>query len=530
MFVNGIQDNVTITNCYYNQVSASTNWKVQGTPATAEQLADGTTATALQNGREEIVWVQNLLINQPMLIGFTPNTFFADGNWNDGSKWNTNHVPTAGAFVVIAAAATIPSGYTANAGTIAFTDNGSLTIAEGGQLLHDFDGLNVTMQKHITPYTGNQDHYYLIASPMANSLDVTDINMLLPEDYTTTVAVDLYKFDEGAEHEWINYEQLDGTHPFTTFDNTVGYLYANNFADGADLIFTGTLMRSDLPVEVPLNYTEGNRLAGWNLIGNPFACNAYLDCDFYRLGEDAVDLTPQSGAIAPNEGVFVHTNSTGNHAHFTREAPDPNNRGSLNVSVSNNGSCVDLARVRFGEGEGLEKFQLNPNHTKVYIQKDTKDYAVAYTESNTGELPVSFKAEKNGRYTLTFSNEEVSFSYLHLIDNMTGADIDLLQSPEYTFEAKTTDYAGRFKLMFNATAISENEEDNNNTFAYFNGDGWNISNTGEATLQVIDMLGRIVSSQIINGNAEINLNEASGVYVMRLVNGENVMTQKIVVR
>jgi hypothetical protein len=31
---------------------------------------------------------------------------------------------------------------------------------------------------------------------------------------------------------------------------------------------------------------------------------------------------------------------------------------------------------------------------------------------------------------------------------MTGADIDLLQTPSYTFEAKTSDHASRFRLVF----------------------------------------------------------------------------------
>jgi hypothetical protein len=35
---------------------------------------------------------------------------------------------------------------------------------------------------------------------------------------------------------------------------------------------------------------------------------------------------------------------------------------------------------------------------------------------------------------------------------------------------------------------------------------------------------------MINGNAELNLNQPAGVYVIRLVNGDNVKTQKVVVR
>jgi hypothetical protein len=44
------------------------------------------------------------------------------------------------------------------------------------------------------------------------------------------------------------------------------------------------------------------------------------------------------------------------------------------------------------------------------------------------------------------------------------------------------------------------------------------------------MMGRVLRSENFSGNAEINLNQAAGVYVLRLVNGENVRTQKIVVK
>jgi uncharacterized membrane protein len=119
--------------------------------------------------------------------------------------------------------------------------------------------------------------------------------------------------------------------------------------------------------------------------------------------------------------------------------------------------------------------------------------------------------------------------YLHLIDNMTGNDVDLLSTPSYTFEATTRDYASRFRLVFNAN-VTDGPSTGSGAFAYFNGSEWQISNIGDATLQVVDMLGRTIKSERINGNVSISLNEVPGVYVMRLVNGENVKTQKIVVR
>ncbi len=47
---------------------------------------------------------------------------------------------------------------------------------------------------------------------------------------------------------------------------------------------------------------------------------------------------------------------------------------------------------------------------------------------------------------------------------------------------------------------------------------------------MIDVNGRIIRSECINGCANVNLNAAPGVYMLRLVNGDSVKTQKVVVR
>jgi hypothetical protein len=184
---------------------------------------------------------------------------------------------------------------------------------------------------------------------------------------------------------------------------------------------------------------------------------------------------------------------------------------------------LDRARIRFGEGEGLQKFQFNPNHTKVYIPQDGSDYAVVYADG-AGTIPVNFKAQDNGRYTLDFSTEDVGFNYLHLIDNMNGNDVDLLQTPYYAFDAKSTDFASRFTLVF-ATG-----NDNDDTFAFFNNGVWIINNDGVATLQVVDALGRMLSSENISGSTSKAINVAPGVYMLRLINGDKAKVQKIVVK
>ena len=122
--------------------------------------------------------------------------------------------------------------------------------------------------------------------------------------------------------------------------------------------------------------------------------------------------------------------------------------------------------------------------------------------------------------------------------NLTGNDVDLLSTPSYTFSAMADNYASRFRLVFSANSIDDNNAEPDNDFAFISNGELIINGTG--TFQVIDMLGRQLFSR--EANSELTSSNAShfrlqtsdffisGVYVLRLVNGENIKTQKIVIR
>lgn len=388
--------------------------------------------------------------------------------------------------------------------------------------------------KDITAYTqGSKDHYYLVASP---------IGTVSPEEVTNMLAnnYDLYYFDQSAEDglEWINYRSEANDGGGFNLQPGKGYLYANN--ENVTLSFTGVPYNGN--GQFDLTYDENASLKGWNLIGNPYPTIALLDnMSYYRLNPNgnALNATTENTPVAAMEGVFVQVTEANQKANFVvvTNNGEPSKVAKLNINVTqgratSSATTLDNAIVRFDNGSTLGKFQLNPNHTKVYIPQGGKDYAIVRSATQ-GEMPVNFKAEKNGSYTLNVSAENMGMHYLHLIDNMTGADVDLLSDPNYSFEAKTTDYASRFRLVFEA---NENGTSTSSaTFAFYNGNNWVISNpsTGsgsDATLQVIDVMGRILKSETLNGNAEINLNQPAGIYMLRLIDGENVKTQKIVVR
>lgn len=460
------------------------------------------------DGGNHSSWTDNLDVLTPM-----EERFETAGDWCDENNWSSGAVPTANSYVTIAANVVVPDGCVASAKHIVVNEGNTLTIEDGGQLKHDNVGVLATVEKNINAYSNEYDNYYLLASPMANELNVESNTNLATNNY------DLYKFDQSQDLEWRFY----GDNQFA-IANTAGYLYANNVTMTATM--TGQLMPSNDNVEVDLNYDNAAVFKGWNLVGNPFACTAYIlgDVNFYKI--DGNELQAASGVVAPCEGVFVKADNDDESVTFTRIEPQGNCNSILNLNIVRSGNRIDVARIRFGEGRSLEKFMLNPNHTKVYISQDGRDYAVIHSESTMGELPVSFKAEESGKYTLGFTTENVEFSYLHLIDNITGNDVNLLQTPSYTFEANTTDYANRFKLVF---VTGSSIEDDSFGFIH-NGHLLVLGNEGEATLQVIDLMGRMMSSERFNGSYDKPINVAAGVYLLRLINGNDVKVQRIVVR
>ena len=361
--------------------------------------------------------------------------------------------------------------------------------------------------KEIVGYGEGDGNYYLIASPIG-TVNPENVGSMLDNEY------DLYSFDQSQNlAEWQNYK----TGAFNLVSGK-GYLYANS--EDVTLTFVGTPMDSDT-YEVTLAYNDDANLKGWNLVGNPFVETAYIGRDFYTMNGDGSEIIAStSSSIEAMEGIFVIAEYDGETMTFNAIAPEDKG-ANLALNLSQGRGVIDRAIVRFGEGQQLPKLQLNPNHTKVYIPMDGEDYAVVRSEG-MGELPVNFKAESNGTYGLSI-NSDAEFAYLHLIDNLTGADVDLLATPSYSFEANTTDYASRFKLVF---ATGDNEDN----FAFYSNGSFVISNEGEAVLQVVDVTGRILSSENISGCASVNVKAAAGVYMLRLINGDNVKVQKVVVR
>ena len=431
---------------------------------------------------------------------------------------------------------TIPDGRILTvSGSLTNADASGLVIEEGGQLMHTNTGTQGTVEKNILPYTeGTKDGWYLVSSPLAGFTNVTSVSDLLSNNY------DLYYYDEPT-HYWINQEYAANN--FTELTNGKGYLYANN--EEVMLGFEGELQSGSAIINVLLNYTDGIDLAGFNLVGNPYAHNvtSYASVNVangcYQLNETKNDFIvseiSEENPLHPAEGFFVKATDEGASITFNSgRGAKANPSGSIRVELVENGKLIDRLIVK-REGELLRKLSLNEIRTKVYATQDHQEVAIVPCIGN--EQPVNFKASKNGEYTLNVNTNGLEFNYLHLIDNLTGADIDLLvpepvEGPaSYTFTAKTTDYASRFRLVFSICGDANGDNGDDAPFAFIsNGNIIIVGADAHAVLQVVDVMGRVLVSR--KGDAMNVLSTsgmAKGVYVLRLINGKEVKTQKIVI-
>ena len=302
-----------------NQGYTFLNWTKDGTVISTE-------ATYSFSVTESATYVAN--------FSTPPFHFITAGTWGTASNWLNGALPGANDAVFIDApcqldqnatvaaltvsdgqSLTLQSGKTINVtGSLTNTVAAGLVIEDGAQLVHNVANVQATVRKHITPFIGSDDSWHLIALPLTGSSNVASVSNLLEGEY------DLYGYDEATTY-WKNRKTTGSG--FTVLQATKGYLYANG--EEVTLGFSGTLENGSAIITVPLSFTDGAHLSGFNLIGNPFPCNAYIDREYFVLTSDGTDINPEpipaTTPIPPCTAVFVKAIAEGETVVFTRVAP-----------------------------------------------------------------------------------------------------------------------------------------------------------------------------------------------------------------
>lgn len=463
----------------------------------------------------------------------------ADGYWNNLADWTPSGVPSDEDVVYINHTVTIrpcsPSVDPAVAKDIKLGPSGSLTIEDGGQLIlpKTSTGIQATVKKETKAATAKDDdkyYWYAISSAVENPSISSATNI-------ETGTYDFYRFNEAknAGSPWENYKNTSYSSTFTTLEKGRGYIYRN--AADLSIEMTGEVNVADF--DYPVTKNGDGALAGFNLIGNPYSHDIYKGAgtaipngtDFLRIGFYYMEPTTgkwtlgtdNSTAIKPNEAIFVQTDANGNieMTNINSDGSSKANNDYIMFKVANS-QYSDETYAWFDKGRGLNKINhRNAEVPMLYINQDGEDYAIATMSDDTKTFSLNFKAMTMGKYTLSYKTKG-EFNYLHVIDRLTGEDVNMLLEGEYSFIASTQDSENRFIVSLEYSSNDANSD--SSIFAYQNGNDIIVIDEGE--LQVFDVTGRKVMNAAINSSFETISGLSKGFYIFKL----NEKTQKIVVR
>ena len=439
---------------------------------------------------------------------------------------------------------------------------------------------------------GSQVPFNWDPNPCHVTIDGNDDYSLFPSDlplaggYADMTRLDLFTFYE-PEYHWVNLKRNSNSHwhmdattaPINYSNETElepGRGYLVTFDKDQLLQNRGTLNNGEVTVGVTRTMAAAwAGFLGCNLIGNPY--QSYLDFDRFATvnsglwtGKSSAERTyavydPQEQAYvqykegtsrgakaatgtlnmhqgffvkvtsgAPTQAVFNNTMRTDTPAAGTHFRGPQHAYPLVNLTVRDDEGHGDVVVLELGRDsdEGANKIEVSDTKGRLALRLGEQDYGILFRSEIEDYQPLGFEAREAGTFTLSWETANAQFESLTLVDNITGATIDMLARDSYSFEATPDQYASRFKIVVGEYKGIEEEDGSSTgpvTFAYQTGDQLVVE--GEGLLQVVDMLGRVVrTEQLTDVRSTVALPATAGVYVLRLVGSNGTRTQKMVIR
>lgn len=341
---------------------------------------------------------------------------------------------------------TVNSGATLNLGLnqtlqvsnrLSTSSAGRIVMEHGAQLFNPTNNAYVTLKHDVSGY-GSGTSWHFIATPMKNGTGVSAV---------TTGNYDLYAYDEPT-YFWKSQKQDENG--LATLEFRRGYLYANSAF--TEMSFAGQVIPSNAVTAVRVSNTaSAEPLNGFNLIGNPYTRNLYIDevsqngtpfTAFYmvRGGDAIMAYTSADGmAIRPAEGFMVQCSE--GWLNFNGSSRGGAEKGSyLRFVLYADTTMLDRAYVNLGEGDELNKMAVRDTQSLICFERQGQQYAIVNRPME--ELVLGFHVAAEGDYTLCvdFLNTD---GKAVIRDTMTGKTFS---TGTYTFHASPGDTTGRFVI------------------------------------------------------------------------------------
>jgi hypothetical protein len=447
-----------------------------------------------------------------------------------------------------------------------FTNDGDFTLGStfggDGSILNDgtMDGIGTyNVQKYLA-----DSRWFYVGSPMAS--ETSDAFGSLSS--TSGSGIRLLEWDE------ITAAYSDLTTGAEVLNPMQGYTYHNyNAGVPETAVFTGTLNNGPLS-DNTLSRTATGTYDGFNLVSNPYP--SAIDIEVF--GPSTVNLEPtvwfKSGPVYPTYNWVSDIGADGGQqyipamqAFWVNVITDPGTISLDNTARLHNSQAfykkepeTNVFRLEVVSGQLKDEtvVHFNDNATDNFDPYDSKkmfssdnNLPEIYTLSSDNEMeiinglplmnigdekivPLGFSTDQAGTFTLQASNLDVfePGTEVYLEDQLLAVIKDLRDVNSYTFYSDVVNDANRFKLHFGSITTDINTVELADGYAYANQNTIYV-NTPDAncSVELYDMTGKLIMSKLSEKGLNImQTNAGKGVYVVKILNGNKLSTDKIFIQ
>ncbi len=429
---------------------------------------------------------------------------------------------------------------TNSAGNSGFILNSDATGT--AELLHTTTDVPATAERYIS---GDAEDWHFLSSPVSNQSISGD--WLPAGTYGNGTGYDMYLWNEPTNC-WIYKLNTTSTinwntvHSGSDFEVGRGYLYSVQETTPTKE-FAGNLNNGTQTI--PLTYSSlVDSIKGFNFVGNPYPCSIdwMASSGWTRdklatsgSGNDMWIWNPDGGNygvcnsatgtgtnsvtqyIAAMQGFFVRAVSAGNlvmtndtRVHDATTAWKSAQIKPTTISAivySESDQTFDEIRMLFGYTDnhsGAAKL-FSPLETapSLYLPTELENFSIRYLNDTVSNphVPLSFKAGRNGDYTINFNFNNGDFETVILEDKQTKDFIDLTMESDYRFRASKTDNEDRFVIHFGEIQPEANLVLPAHIYSSAGNVVLDLSMVNEITdVKIVDVLGRTILQKSVPGN------------------------------
>ena len=438
-----------------------------------------------------------------------------------------------------------PSG---NGAAASFIDKGTTLV-----------GGNYIIERHLDAYTTAEDGWHLLASPFAEDMAIAGSDFAPVEGDD-----DLYGWDE-PNFTWLNYFQGNPTN----FEAGKGYLVAYKSSETMRDFTADSDNNAHLSNDVVLidNASRTNN-GGWHLVGNSFLSAVTWDTDNTDWLADNIEASAQildvdqsgnylavdkSETIQALQGFFVRVTAHGDNSlvlpadartHSAGNFLKSSTQNALELKVTNDkNGYFDKTKVKILEG-ATQAYDADVDGSKLKgfttapqlytVSSDEKELSINVISNNDNEvqMPLHFEARFDAAYTIQVEDNTLPEGVtIFMTDFVLNQEINLNTTPTYTFTASEGDNPNRFLLHFGAVGIDEHVGQSSIRAYTYNNTLYVQNSLEDAAIRVIDLQGRLLLEQKLNGTGlqSLPLDFPAGVYMVQLLNSKEQKSVKVIV-